>query len=164
MLLPLVHGRQFRPLFLYTCSPGILLTIFGRRLQIPSYRPGWSTPYRLYGVESSWDVESHAASRNISRLLYNPKVHYRVHNIPPLIPILNQKNPVHTLTSHFLNIHSNIILSSTPRSSECLLPSCLPTETSSIYHLPTCATRPAHHILLDLIAPGPHVTGDRIEN
>jgi hypothetical protein len=49
-------------------------------------------------------------SQEISHLLWNLKVHYHVHNRPPLTPILIQMNPVITLTHYVLKFHFNIIL------------------------------------------------------
>ena len=57
-----------------------------------------------------------AASQEIPRISWHPKVHYRTHKRLPPVPILGQPNPVHILTSHLLEIQPNIIHSSTPRS------------------------------------------------
>jgi hypothetical protein len=44
----------------------------------------------------SWQANTHSASQGIPRLLWNPKVLYRVRKDLTPISILNQRHPVHT--------------------------------------------------------------------
>jgi hypothetical protein len=59
-----------------------------------------------------------SAGQEIPRLLWNPNIHYPVHKSSPPAPVLSQMKPIHTLQTCFPNIHLNIILQSTPKSSE----------------------------------------------
>ena len=100
-------------------------------LLIPNFgnRCSWvikQTPQSLYLLtylltysmvrSPSWEANWFAVSQEIPRISRNPKVHYRTHKRPPPVPILDQPNPVHINTSHLLEVRSNIIHPSTPRS------------------------------------------------
>jgi len=108
--------------------------------------------YLTYSIEqsSSWEANWFSASQEIPRILWKPKVHYRIHKCPPPVPILRLIDAVHYPTFHFLKSHLNIILPSKPGSSKWSLffrfPHQQPVYTAP---LPVRVTCPAHLILLD---------------
>jgi hypothetical protein len=55
----------------------------------------------------SWEANWLTASQAIPHVLRNPKVNYSNYKWPPLVFILSNINPVHTVPSHFLNIQRN---------------------------------------------------------
>ena len=69
-----------------------------------------------YSMEQcpSWEANRFSSSQTTPLILWNPKVHHRIHKCPATVPNLNQIDPVHTPTSNILKIHFNIILPSMP--------------------------------------------------
>ena len=102
--------------------------------------------------QSPWEANRFSASQEIPHILCNPKVHYRIHECPPPVPILSQLDPVHNATFQFLKIHLNVILPSMPGS-----PKQSPTlrfhHQNPVHTSPdlTRTTCPAHLFLLDFI-------------
>jgi len=67
---------------------------------------------------TSREANGFSSSQEIPCILRNPKIHFRIYNRPPTVPILSQNDPVHALTSHSPKIYLNIILPPTPDSKQ----------------------------------------------
>ena len=90
--------------------------------------------------------------KNFPTLLLKPKVHYRIHNCPPPVPILCLLHSGHIRTFHFLKIHLNniaLLLSDLP---SWTLPTVFPHQ-NTIYNSPDNLHAICHSkfILLDFI-------------
>jgi hypothetical protein len=65
----------------------------------------------------SSEIASYVATQELPSILRNPKVHYRVHKIPPPVSTLSQISPVYTIPSCLTKIHFNIVHPATSWSS-----------------------------------------------
>ena len=66
-------------------------------------------------LQQQWSMRNNVSDR-FPRILWNPSVHYRVHN--NLVPILRQTNPIHAIPFCYRNVYFSVILSSKRGSSQ----------------------------------------------
>ena len=94
----------------------------------------------------SWEANGFLTSQEIPRILWNPKVHYRIYKCPPPVLILSQLDPTSWRSILMQSSHLRLGLPSS------LFPSGFPTKTLYKPLLsPIRATCPTHLILLDFI-------------
>ena len=88
----------------------------------------------------SWKANRSSDTQEISSILWNSKLPYRIHKLPQPVLILSQSNPVHVALFHFLTIHFASRLPFMPRSSMLALtigfPHQNPVRTPLVSHTP----------------------------
>jgi hypothetical protein len=57
----------------------------------------------------SWEAGNYTATQEPPSILWNPKFHYCVHKSLPLVPILSQIDPVHTIPSYLPKLYFNTV-------------------------------------------------------
>jgi hypothetical protein len=98
-------------------------------------------------LSTTWDATSCTTTQGFPSILWNLGVHYHIHKSSPLVPILSQTNPVHSISPRSILILSTHLHLGLP-SPNSLLPSSFPTNNLYAFLFsPIHATCLAHLIL-----------------
>jgi hypothetical protein len=90
----------------------LVRTTEGQR-QLSRCSSGFKDIHSLMELNSSWEAANSAATQERPSILWNPKVHYRLHKSPPLIPILSHIIPAYPSKIHpILSTHLRLGLPS----------------------------------------------------
>ena len=136
---------------LSTWQGGVLNTYFHLIIYLITYLVTYLLTYSME-QSPSWEAKRFSASQEFSRILWIPKVHYRLYNSLPPDPILSQINLVrasHPTTWRYILILSSHLCLDLPSR---FFPSGFPTKTLyTPLFSPYVLHAPAHLILLDFI-------------
>jgi hypothetical protein len=103
-------------------------------------------------LSPSWEPANCAPTQELPNILWNPKIHYRVHMSPPLVPILSRIDLVHTTPSYLLKYILTLSTHLRLGRPNGLFPSGFPAKILySFVFSPIRVTCPANLIFLDLI-------------
>jgi hypothetical protein len=70
---------------------------------------GNRTNLLTHGAERFWRSCQLCSHSRCPSVLWNPKVHYRLHKSPPPVSILSQIDPIPTIPSYLSKINFNIV-------------------------------------------------------
>jgi hypothetical protein len=88
--------------FIKESGTGCILTLGVKKMK--NKTAGYFIIHSLMELSPSREAANYEAAEELSCILWNPKVHYSAHKNPPLVPILSQIDPVHTIRSYLKSI------------------------------------------------------------